>query len=131
MTCRISVTLIGHLGRMGYYTYHELHVGKANVGKSESAHEFKDYAEDVDYARVLEEVEKQIGFNPFDDDCKWYSSQQDMLEVSKKFPELLIRVHGNGEESDDIWYHYFHNGKQQFCKVEFVFPDMDWKKFEV
>lgn len=34
---------------------------------------------------------------------KWYEWEDDMRKVAKKNPNVLIILHGNGEESDDIW----------------------------
>ena len=34
---------------------------------------------------------------------KWYEWDSDLKKVAEKNPEVLIILHGNGEESDDIW----------------------------
>jgi hypothetical protein len=41
----------------------------------------------------------------------WYDWQNDMQAVSKKFPDVVFRVDGEGEEAGDIWVAWFKNGK--------------------
>ena len=36
-------------------------------------------------------------------EMKWYDWEFDMKKVAKKNPNVLIILHGDGEESDDIW----------------------------
>jgi len=43
--------------------------------------------------------------------CKWYSYDEDMKEVSKVFPDVVIELHGEGEEAGDYWYRYYKGGK--------------------
>ena len=44
---------------------------------------------------------------------RWYSSEQDMLLLSRKFPEFVFHLHGEGENRDDIWEEHFWNGFHQ------------------
>ena len=61
---------------------------------------------------------------------KWYDNEKEMLELSKEFPDVLFKLHGIGEESEDIWNEYFMNGKNQYCKAEFIIPPFDRNKLE-
>lgn len=54
--------------------------------------------------------------------AKWYEYDEDILEISKQMPDVLFCVHGEGEETGDIWDHYFLNGKSQRCDVEIRMP---------
>lgn len=45
------------------------------------------------------------------DSCKWYNHNEDMLKISKQFSDVIIELHGEGEESGDYWYKYYKNGK--------------------
>ena len=56
------------------------------------------------------------GYDPFDDECKWYEHETDMKALSLRFPEVLFTLHGEGEESGDVWNKYFRNGKCQVAK---------------
>lgn len=42
---------------------------------------------------------------------KWYDNDDDMLELSRKFPDTIFKLHGNGEEAGDVWDSYYKNGK--------------------
>ena len=44
------------------------------------------------------------------DEMTWYDFVDDALILSKEYPDYLFSFHGIGEESDDIWDHYFLNG---------------------
>ena len=56
---------------------------------------------------------------------KWYDNEKDMLALSKAFPGILFTLHGEGEESGDIWNKYFLNGKMQVAKAEFAIAEFD------
>jgi len=73
-------------------------------------------------------VTKELGFNPFSDDCKWYDHDKDMREISKKYPETIFILEGEGEESGDIWKKYYLNGKCQVAKAEVIIPEFDESK---
>lgn len=63
-----------------------------------------------------------------EDSCKWYEWEKDMLEVSKKFPNNIFRMSGDGEESDDKWIVYIMNGKIQHCPVQISYDPLDLSK---
>lgn len=94
---------------MGYYTRFELEVISGG-----------DY--ETDYEEVVRE---QVDYNPFDDETKWYSFEKDMREVSKKHPNVLLKLSGEGEENGDLWEAYFLNGKMQMCKAKIEYDDFN------
>lgn len=100
---------------MGYYTQYDV---------SENSPEI---------IEALEEV-SQYDLNCMDvgvsDTIKWYSCISDCITVSKAFPDTLIKVRGEGEESGDIWKAYFLNGKYQMCKAILTFEDFDENKLK-
>lgn len=49
---------------------------------------------------------------------KWYEHQHDMLAFSARHSNILFTLHGEGEESDDIWNEYYLNGKVQVAKAQ-------------
>ena len=60
----------------------------------------------------------------------WYEHEEDMKELSLKFPDIVFDVYGDGEETEDLWHKYFKNGKMQYCPVRFEFDDFDESKLE-
>jgi hypothetical protein len=76
---------------------------------------------------------KFYGINPdgsSSDSCKWYSHEHDMKILSLVFPEIHFTLHGEGEESGDIWKKHFINGKKQVCKAIITFPSFDPDKLQ-
>lgn len=60
--------------------------------------------------------------------CKWYEHEVDLKAFSKRFPEILFTLKGEGEESDDVWIKYFKNGKMQHVIARIVFDPFDEAK---
>jgi hypothetical protein len=54
-------------------------------------------------------------------DAKWYNCEAEMREFSKKFPDALFVMHGDGEGGEDFWNAYFLNGKSQFDQCRLVY----------
>lgn len=52
---------------------------------------------------------------------KWYEHEDDMRAFSKKYPEIVFELSGEGEDAEDQWRKYFVNGKMQVCKAEITF----------
>lgn len=95
---------------MGYYTNHSLVVLKGDAEL------------EIDEVKGLQEVlNEEIPEYAFDDGCKWYDHNEDMLRVSKRFPDLLFKLHGEGEESGDFWNTYYKDGKMQHCPVKITY----------
>jgi len=62
------------------------------------------------------------------DSCSWYDHETDMREFSKRFPDILFKLRGEGAESGDIWAKYFKDGKMQDCQAEINIPPYDESK---
>jgi len=61
---------------------------------------------------------------------KWYEWKEHMISFSKRFPNYLFKLEGEGEESGDIWVAYFKNGKIQLCRAMITFEDFDEAKLK-
>ena len=57
--------------------------------------------------------------------AKWYDSHEDMLELSKEFPEYVFQLDGNGEGNDDVWRQYYKDGKSQNANARVIYDDFD------
>ena len=61
---------------------------------------------------------------------KWYEHDEEMLELSKHFPNVVFCLDGEGEENGDIWRTYYKNGKKQYCPAKIIFDDYDERKLK-
>ena len=101
---------------MGYYTRHELEVLGDTIGGDVGYHSHA-ITEASGYSNIFEGEE-----------IKWYKHREEMKTYSKKYPDLIFKLSGEGEESGDIWNEYYQDGKMQFCKAKIVFDEFDASK---
>jgi hypothetical protein len=106
----------GEIEDMGYYTNFELEIIDV------------DYS-DIDSGKIRQEIQDEFKIS-FGDTIKWYNYNEDMKCFSKKYPELIFVIDGNGEEFDDVWKHYFMNGDDQYTRAKFVFEPCIFLKEE-
>ena len=88
---------------MGYYTYYSLFVPSFDEGKI-SALRAKEIEAEIDKMNVFDDGELAWGLRC---EAKWYDWESDMSLLSKRFPDVLFCLHGDGEDSDDKWDAYF------------------------
>jgi len=93
---------------MGYYTTHKFSIVSGNDNTT-------------DYEQELTETTKYDHL--FNDAIKWYDCEDDMKAYSKKHPNTVFCIEGEGEESGDIWKAYFKGGKMFKTKAKLVFED--------
>jgi hypothetical protein len=60
-------------------------------------------------------------YNPFEEACKWYDHEKDMKSLSNSIPGHVFILHGQGEESEDIWKKTFFRGRMHVAKAEISF----------
>jgi hypothetical protein len=102
---------------MGYYTYFTLEI-HASINTANKIHEYLDTYED-DYYFIHSE-----------DRTKGYDHEKYMIQLSNKFPDVLLELYGEGEEAGDVWYKYFKNGRIQRCPAQITFEPFDESKLE-
>jgi hypothetical protein len=90
---------------MGYYTRFNLTVHTDRFDEQEI---IKDFRENSDYAEHC--LTETGGTN---EEGKWYDHEEDLRKLSKKYPNVLFEMHGEGEESGDLWVLYAKNQKLQ------------------
>ena len=120
---------------MGYYTNFELsvHQGTADLeavkNKLDDVMAFShdesifDIREDDEFA-----VQPTRNVIASSDSCKWYDHDEDCAKMSQSFPGVVFKLHGEGEETGDLWNAYYKDGLCQICRAKFVFPEFDENK---
>ena len=109
---------------MGYYTKYNLivcHVDRPYMGLSPEeeqkiAQRFYEtiYGYRDSYTpRHLEDV--------FEEEMKWYDHESDMFTLSKEFSDYIFLLEGEGEEHNDMWRLYAHNGTLEFIHAKITF----------
>lgn len=105
---------------IGYYTRFKLTVtGETDIDVIGEFRNENDYAEGA-----LDENGRSAG------ECKWYDCKEDVLELSKKHPNILFLLEGEGEEAGDVWRLYARNGKSCYQKAKMVFEQFDESMLE-
>ena len=123
---------------MGYYTYYSMQAHHIKTREEYEAiiQALKDnglYAFDNNGGIFDESDYDDAGeayFNAYDE-CKWYDHTYDMMKISKMFPEVTFCLSGDGEERDDMWREYFHNGEVEECHAQIIFPSptrIEWEE---
>lgn len=56
---------------------------------------------------------------------KWYEHEKHIANVSAVYPLVLFKLHGEGEETGDLWNKYFLGGKVQVCKAHITYDAFD------
>lgn len=109
---------------MGYYTDFTLEVKELP----------KNADEKVYYRAINDYIQEHLSFleswysGGWSANAKWYDAEEDMKEMSKQFPDVLFELFGNGEETGDLWYAWFKNGKMQYTKATVTFDEFDEQK---
>ena len=122
---------------MGYYTTFEVTIEKIdpktfkptwNINEikrpdngeipDELVDKMHELCEDLDFDRI----DTFYGF------AKWYDWQDELKELSKKYPDLMFTVNGSGEDTPDFWICWIVNGKSQLERKELTHEPFDPKK---
>ena len=109
---------------MGYRTSYELSIVKSASPMDQEGviHQLREGSQGASYG-LRDDGSAQGGL-------RWYEHEDDLRGFSRKYPELIFRLSGEGEDSGDIWDKYFQNGKMQECKAEIVKPSFDPTKLK-
>ena len=129
-TC-YSLDVIGVLSDEEFDTIHDVIASTdwMGYGLASGGHSMSNL-ETLGYGFGVPEASKHLRRYPCNSAMKWYDWRADMLELSRRFPEPLFKLHGEGEEPGDLWECYFHAGKSQLCIAQIVYPPYDPAKME-
>jgi hypothetical protein len=99
---------------MWYYTNYSIEAKPEIIKELRESNENANYAFDENWET--------------NDSTKWYDSTQDVLEISKKYPNDLILLKWEWEEPWDIRREYFKWWKYQREEAKIVIWDFDENK---
>lgn len=112
---------------MGYYTNHDVIV--TNLKDERDAvyfqHKFDEicgYSQQSKDTRVSAK-DGTYTYKFYVGEAKWYDHDEQLTKMSIIFPDVLIEVHGEGEENGDVWKSRYLNGKSETVRAEMIFPD--------
>ena len=103
---------------MGYQTYYRLSL------------------EPLDEAKLVEVIEAEEMLGIFDhegnatDWYKWYEYRKDMIAISRRYPDLIFCLEGEGEDREDNWIEFFQDGSFKRLEPEILWPrfyDIEWE----
>ena len=88
--------------------------------------EFSNWFEPSDVDENVEKSEYPLFELISSDMNKWYDHYDEMIFLSKEFPSLYFELEGQGEDHDDLWKEYFHNGEATHSDAKITFDVPDW-----
>ena len=100
---------------MGYYTTYDLNIIYGDASLLENP------AFISDFERITGCCFSSLSV----DFIKWYDNDNDMLELSKLYPNYVFHLEGVGEETDDRWIMYYHNGHFQNANLRYIHDPFD------
>lgn len=110
---------------MGYYTNFELTV------TPEPSEELHKYLTVSDYNQLLSYIGAFYRYPTGEyssSEWKWYNWEDDMLDLSIRFPDYVFRLFGDGEDRDDLWVAFFKNGLSYTVNLIVDIPPFDESK---
>lgn len=108
---------------MGYYTRYSLDWDGEGVREADVIAALGQVNED--FKEDIEAYHTEFIGDLFMEELKWYEHREDMIKVSRMFPDAIFTLYGEGEDYSDIWKEYYKNGKMQYAPARIVYPDYD------
>lgn len=105
---------------MGYYTIYSLSVIIDPNNETEAfKKELNNYFTDTEIKELFD------GYL----EAKWYDWSANLEGISKKFPNMLFSLSGEGEEPLDIWIAHFCNGDYNYREIQTYWEPFDEEEF--
>lgn len=124
---------------MGYYTFYSMEA--RNIKNEEEYNSIlhalkeRELLSDEETSGVFDEKkyypDSHSAYFEAYEECKWYDHEYDMVKFSKLFPDVTFKLSGEGEERDDMWRKYFHNGECEECAVHITYDKprfIEWEE---
>ncbi len=108
---------------MGYYTTFSLEIVDGPTTIQDSCPECN--SPDTFNALIIDTIRSHhdgIDYSLSQED-KWYGHEEEMQEISTKYPETTFKLRGEGEENADVWVKFFKNGKVVTRRVDFTIDE--------
>jgi hypothetical protein len=104
---------------MGYYTNYTLKLEKNNQ-------------KIIKHLREINQCAKHAIDKNGDtlEQLKWYQHESDLCDFSLKYPDIILKLYGEGDENNDLWIKYFKNGKMQLCKAIINYDNFNENKLK-
>ena len=109
---------------MGYVTNYKIsfiHFGKTEMPKEADVVNALNGINPYDFE--VGEDESPLLEEFFEEPIKWYDHVEDMIKLSKVFPETLFILDGWGEELGDLWRELYMDGERVRADLMFTFSD--------
>ena len=109
---------------MGYYTYLSIEIDREEPTVEQVAEAVGKVTNDTDVAFWRSALTGQT-------EVKWYERESDMRKVSRRHPEAVFTLRGEGEDPGDRWVEYHQNGRIQVERLpEWTPPPFDPAKLK-
>jgi hypothetical protein len=109
---------------MGYSTRFEL---QYDFSQSDQV-ELDRLIEDMNSGKTFGSHELSLDFSDWES-MKWYDYDNDMKELSREYPNVMLVLSGEGEEPGDLWRAWYMNGDSVEVQAVITYPEPDFTKF--
>lgn len=104
---------------MGYTTYYSVSIENASSDDQEKAI--------IDELTGHENCEAFYALGDWGT-SDWEGRDEEMRDLSRKYPELIFTVRYDGDEYDDMGYFYYHKGMMQHCPAIITYEEYCYEK---
>lgn len=110
---------------MGYYTHYKLELSsdkaRSLLAATKAAEEMIKSRNSVEFLGTESPVCDGIYW-----DGKWFDGEEkELVALSRMYPDVLIQVTGDGEDSEDFWREYIQNGKTGWTPGAITYEPFD------
>ena len=109
------------MGTLTNYKISFMHFGKNKMPREADVVNALNKINPYDFE--VEEDESPLLEDFFEESIKWYDHVEDMIKLSKVFPETLFILDGWGEEIGDVWRELYMDGERVVADLMFTFSD--------